>query len=279
MNSNGSSRSPFSSVGPFNSSSPVSSLDSASQFAPSHDQLQSFETRLKASPLIHDLLDRLSRYEFFARDLQRDLSEVQRKVDLVLERSLGPIAQPQPEFHDPFAPSNLNESNVSASNGPRGTIIGGIAPNQSNPPDDIAQISQRLNTLTSSVGQILALQTQQHTSSALSNSAILHQNDLTSTQLVSPPLPSAQGILGHGLPNRPDLRPAPRAPNPPMRTWSVGALDLPLRPPEAVPSLSRQESFVRDKRRSVTGLMRRESAGVRPAYIPRFCNLSTATAP
>ncbi|KAJ7276335.1 P-loop containing nucleoside triphosphate hydrolase protein [Mycena haematopus] len=62
-------------------------------------------------------------------------------------------------------------------------------------------------------------------------------------------------MLGHGLPNRPDLRPSPRAP---MRTWSAGTLDLPVRPPDP----GRQDSLLRDKRRSVSGLVRRESAGI-----------------
>jgi hypothetical protein len=75
-------------------------------------------------------------------------------------------------------------------------------------------------------------------------------------------------MLGHGLPNRPDLRgPPTRTPNPPMHTWSAGNLDLPMRPPESG-SLGRSNDML-NKRRSVTGaaigggLIRRDSAGVR----------------
>jgi hypothetical protein len=48
-----------------------------------------------------------------------------------------------------------------------------------------------------------------------------------------------------------------------MRTWSVGNLDLPTRPPPDPSSvMNRQEPLLRDKRRSVTGLIRRDSSGV-----------------
>jgi hypothetical protein len=268
--SNGSSKSPYN-AGPFSSSSPVSSLDSASQFVPSYDQPLSFEAQLKASPLIRDILDQLARCESSTRDIQRDLSEVHRKVNLMVDRTCGPAAQGIPEFHDPFAAPNPHGPNVNASNGPRASIIGGIAPHQSGPPDDMTQITQRLTTLTSSVGQLLALQTQQHmhtNTPGLPNTmvgAMPHPGDIAPNQLVSP-TSAAPGMLGgHGLPNRPDLRPAPRVPNPPMRTWSVGALDLPPRPADASNALNRQEALLRDKRRSVTGLMRRDSVGVRPA--------------
>jgi hypothetical protein len=266
MNTNGNPRSSaFSPRRPFTSSSPVSSLDSVI------DQPLSFEAQLKASPFIHDILDRLVRCEYSTREIQRDLGDVHRKVNLLVERSLGVASiNSQPEFKDPFAPSNVNGQKIMspALNGPRGSVSGGIAPNQIPPSDDITQISQRLNTLTSSVGQLLALQTQQHIQTTTSglpvNQSGGQQGDIAPNQIVSPGLPPTQTILGHGLPNRPDLRPSPRAPNPPMRTWSVGALDLPLRPQDGSGPLGRQEALLRDKRRSITGsaIMRRDSAGV-----------------
>lgn len=153
--------------------------------------------------------------------------------------------------------------------------MGAIAPNQISSSDDIGQISQRLNTLTTSVGQLLALQTQQHiqsTNSSFSNGQMggnnqHQQQDLAPNQMLSPP--SQPGLMGHGLPNRPDMRGPPvRTSNPPIRTWSAGNLDLPMRPSDSG-SLGRSNDIL-NKRRSVTGgaisgagLMRRDSAGVR----------------
>jgi translation initiation factor 4A len=239
-------------------------LDSGSQFAPSTDHLQGLESQLKASPIIHDILDRLVRCEYSTREIQRDLSDVHRKVDLLVERSFGVVSRP--EFKDPFAtPAVLTHNVLTSLNGPRQSVSGGsVAPNQPAPSDDITQISQRLNTLTTSVGQLLALQTQQHiqsTNAGISNNHIISPSqlaDLVPNQLA--PIPPHASILAHGLPNRPDLRPSPRAPNPPMRTWSAGAIDLPIRPPDT--GFNRHESLLRDKRRSASGMARRESAGV-----------------
>lgn len=274
INNSGSS---FSTNG-FTSSSPVSSLDSGSQFAPSNDRTPSFEQQLKASPMFNDILDRLVRCEYSTREIQRDLGDVHRKVNLLVERSLGVSAQP--EFKDPFAPNTNGQSFSSSMNGPRSSIGGNIAPNQTVPSDDITTISQRLNTLTSSVGQLLALQTQQHlnsTNSSLSNNQMMinhnQQGDLAPHQMMSPPMMSNASILGHGLPNRPDLRPSPRAPNPPMRTWSAGALDLPMRPTDS--GMARPGAMLGDKRRSVSGLLRRDSAGVSTLYISPSRRLSS----
>ncbi|KAF9006441.1 P-loop containing nucleoside triphosphate hydrolase protein [Cyathus striatus] len=247
----------------FTSSSPVSSLDSGSHFTSSVDQqFANFEARLKNSPLMHDILDRLAKYETSNRDIQHDLSELNRKVNLLVERALG--SSTKPEFLDPFAPSS-NGYPSSLSSRPS---MGNIAPNQPAPSDDISSISQRLNTLTSSVGQLLALQTQQYQTSLTdtrNNNAIslnTSQAEIPPNQIVSPAALSATpGILNHGLSNRPDLRPSPRQPNPPMRTWSAGTLDLPVRPSDA--NLGRQDTLLRDnKRRSVSTLLRRESTGV-----------------
>lgn len=277
---NGSSRSSsfntvFNTTGAFTSSSPVSS--SGSQFTPNIDN--SLEAQLKALPLIHDILDRLVRCEYSTREIQRDLGDVHRKVNLLVERSLNSNGSnnmnhnSQPEFKDPFSPG-VNPFAPPSVNGPRGSFSTNIAPNQAPPSDDIGQISQRLNTLTTSVGQLLALQTQQHIQTAnagLSNGHMMGnqnhpQQDLPPNQMLSPPM---QNNMGHGLPNRPDMRgpPPPRTPNPPMRTWSAGTLDLPMRPSESG-SLGRSNDILRDKRRSVVGgipggpLMRRESVGV-----------------
>lgn len=261
--------------GPFPSSSPVSSLGSGSQLASSADVPNNLEAQLKASPLIHDIIDRLQRCEYNTREIQRDLSDMHRKVNILIERTLGnvtPFNSSQPEFKDPFAPASTGNISTPAINIPRGSFNTNIAPNQSPPVDDITQISQRLNTLTTSVGQLLAFQTQQHIQNATTN---LHpaqlgrstpqMQDMAPNQAFPPSMGSNPTILGHGLLGRQDLRPSPRAPNPPLRTWSAGTLDLSMRT-ESLSPLGRLEP-VRDKRRSVAGIMmRRESAGVRVSH-------------
>ncbi|KAJ7068208.1 hypothetical protein C8F01DRAFT_1117296 [Mycena amicta] len=245
--------------GGLTSVSPVSSLDSGNHFPAADQSARSFEAQLRASPLINDLLDRITRCEFSVRETQRDVGDMQRKVGLLVDRTLGMSAQP--EFKDPFA--NAQSFSSPPLNAPRPSI-GNIAPNQSNPPDDLSSVAQRLDLLTASVGQLAAASHQIHASiSPLTNSSLLGngnpQMDLVApNQILSPAGLSNAALLGHGLPNRPDLRPSPRAPNTPMRTWSAGTLDLPLRPSDP----GRQDAMLRDKRRSVSGLMRRDSAGV-----------------
>ncbi|KAI0771918.1 hypothetical protein BD413DRAFT_475245 [Trametes elegans] len=255
----------------FVSSSPASSLDSGSHFtAPGieYSTSTSFEAQLKTSPLINEVLERLTRLEMTNREIQRDLGDVHRKVDLLCERVLnaGPSMSAPIEFKDPFASSGTSSQGYinPPHNGPRGSIAN-IAPNQTPPTDDITTISSRLNTLTTSVGQLLALQTQQlqANNGALHNAQMLggglQQTDM-STAL--PPMLNASASLGHGIPGRPDLRQSQRLPNPPMRTWSAGTLDLPMRNADSpAGSVGRQDSIFRDKRRSVSGLLRRDSLG------------------
>ncbi|KAJ3510298.1 hypothetical protein NLJ89_g4763 [Agrocybe chaxingu] len=240
------------------SSSPVSSQDSTSQAPLSVDlQSQDFETRLQASPFIHDILGRLSRYEHATREIQRDLSDINRKVNVLVDRALS--VNSQPEFKDPFA-TNASQLNL-ISHRPSMNI----APNQAANTDDISSISQRLNTLTSSVGQLLALQTQQMQQNVLAegrSSSVISLNaqsiDLAPNQILSSAGIASSAMLGHGLPNRPDMRSASRQPNAPMRTWSAGNLEM-ARP---VDNMARQDAMLRDKRRSVSGLLRRDSSGM-----------------
>jgi hypothetical protein len=258
------SRSPFSNNLALVSSSPVSSLGSGGQFASNMDYSSGFEAQLRASPVINDILERLARCEISTREIHRNLNDVHRKVDILLDRSTGFASQP--EFKDPFAPANSPSSLSGPASGmARLSISGNLAPNQQ-PSDDIIQISQRLNTLTSSVGQLLALQTQQHMQSVGptlggSQIAIGSPQDIPPNQLLTPPLPLSGNVLNHTLPSRPEIRPS-RTPNPPMRTWSAGSLDLPVRPSENLSVLRGSDALLRDKRRSVAGLVRRDSAGV-----------------
>lgn len=259
----------FNISGPFPSSSPVSSLDSGSQLASGADFHHNLEAQLKASPLIRDLLDRLQRCEYNTREIQRDIGDIHRKVNILVERTLSSATSfnsAQPEFKDPFAPAS--GMSTPAVNIPRASFSANIAPNQSPPADDITQISQRLNTLTTSVGQLLALQTQQHIQNATTGllpaqmgRSTPQMQDMAPNQAFPHGMGSNPAALGHGMPNRPDMRPSPRAPNPPMRTWSAGTLDLPMRT-ETLGNMGRLEP-PRDKRRSVTGsMMRRESVGM-----------------
>lgn len=241
--------------GIYTSPSPVSSQDSNSRATPAMDlQTQNFEAQLKASPIIHDILDRLVRCEHTTREIQQNLGDINRKVNVLVERALS--VNNHPEFKDPFASNSASSAMKSRPS------IGNIAPNQASSTDDITSISQRLNTLTSSVGQLLALQTQQMQQTSVvegRNNSVIGLNT-SQLELAPNQVLNNTGVLGHGLPNRPDLRPNPRQPNPPMRTWSAGNLDLPVRPAEQ--NLARQEAILRDKRRSVSGLLRRDSSSV-----------------
>ncbi|EJF62929.1 hypothetical protein DICSQDRAFT_145917 [Dichomitus squalens LYAD-421 SS1] len=258
---------------PFVSSSPASSLDSGSHFAPSIEfsASSSLETQLRASPVFNDLLDRVGRLEGANREIHRTLDDVNRKVDILISRVLSSnsnsMLDAPPEFKDPFAPSSVpSQSFINAGlNGPRGSIAN-IAPNQTPPTEDMTTITSRLNTLTSSVGQLLALQTQQfqanNSVAALQTSQLLG-GGLPPTDLTPglPPLLNSTSALGHGMPGRPDIRHNPRVPNPPMRTWSAGTLDIPLRNTDSPQGMGRQDMMFRDKRRSVSTLLRRDSAG------------------
>ncbi|KAI6047249.1 hypothetical protein EDC04DRAFT_2864359 [Pisolithus marmoratus] len=252
----------FNTNGPFMSSSPVSSLDSGSHFTPSTDFSLGLEAQLKISPLIQDVIDRLMRCELTTQEVQRELRDVHRKLDFLVERSLSGTFQThntQPEFKDPFAPTATSQPS-SVLSIPRPSLSANIAPNQSPPSDDITQISQRLSTLTTSVGQLLALQTQQHMQNTTPLGRVTsHTPDIPANQPFGAGIVPNSALLGHGIPNRPDLRPSSRPPNPPIRTWSAGNLDLPPR----MDNLAGRVEPPRDKRRSVTGsVMRRESVGI-----------------
>jgi hypothetical protein len=241
----------------FGSTSPVSSLHSTGSNA---DTVVNFDAQLKSSPLIHEILDRLLRCEFSTREIQRDLGDVNRKIDVLIERSSGPGMNGTPEFKDPFSsPSGVNF-------GRRPSLTPNVAPNQPSPSSDMTAINQRLNTLTSSLGQLLALQTQNMgaasglatTPNGLSPS--LPPFDV-SPQMQSPP---SAGSALRVLPNR---SPAATAPNlaHPGRAWSnMNNVDMSTRSsmvelsPQSTP-YSRTEGLLRDKqRRSVASFIRRE---------------------
>lgn len=253
-----------------NASSSPSSLDSAGFSTAVMDQF-SFDAQLKASPLINDIVKRLIRYENNLVEIKRNLDEVNRKVDSLLNQSTPSHA---PEFNDPFSPGNiatLNGSRPSLAPIPHQLPSNSIAPNQiltqnGSAPDEVGQISQRLNALTSSVGQLLALQTQQIQATSANLPTASSLSGIPPDVITQPIGPSlSQHMLGNGLPStRSDLRNSPRHPPQPMRTWSAGSLDLPPRgnTDPSVGATTRQETLLRDKRRSTVALLRRDSAGV-----------------
>lgn len=135
--------------------SPVSSTSSGALLGPtSETQSLSIENQIKSSPLINEILDRISQYELRHTDIQRELSELHRKVNLLLDRSLGSMGS-EPEFKNPFSQPSLNGHNVSQ--------IGVMSAASSLPPnqlpaiksDELSQLSDRLNSLTASVGSTL----------------------------------------------------------------------------------------------------------------------------
>jgi hypothetical protein len=234
---------------PFMSTSPASSLDSASQFAPVGEHVFSLERQLRISPFIQDLIQRLARCELATSEIRQDLGQLNEKIDLLLERSSSNGA---PEFKDPFAPSSIPST-------ARGSIGAPIAPNQVLPADDVVQIAQRLNTLTSSVGQLLALQTQQRLHSN-NQASIAGPMDIAPNQSGGPPI-NNPALLGHGLPSRQDPR-AARMSNPPIRNWSAGSLDFPPRHGDGAGPLARPDLMRGKPRHSIMGITRRDSAGV-----------------
>lgn len=248
----------------FVSSSPASSLDSGSMFASSVDMSTSFEAQLRSSPLIREMLDRVDLLEKTTRDIQRTMGDVDRKMTILIERTI--TANSPPEFRDPFASSgtpSFAAPNTNGLNSHRGSIIGNVAPNQPAPPEEISVLSHQMNALTTSIDHFLATQHAQGSNGALQAAQILgsspQSNDLISTRSSGVITPNG-GSIGIGIPSRN----GPRIPGPPMRTWSAGTLDIPMRSgDQLVGSLGRADSSFRDKRRSVSTLLRRDSSAVR----------------
>jgi hypothetical protein len=205
------------------------------------------EPVIKTSPYIADIVDRLARTEYAQKELNRDLMDVAKKVDFLVDRALAQDTQNQNANRaSGFLPGSSMASNSLQQQSSHMSVPSAPAS------DDIRQLSQRLNTLTTSVGQLLALQTQQHmqnvnsgfspNGSGIGSSSINSPNDLRSNLGMGTPsgstTPQIGGPLGtpgsgihHGLPNRPGdigsggigARPPPRTTT--QRTWSSSSLD------------------------------------------------------
>ena len=248
----------------FVSSSPASSLDSGSVFAPGMDLSTSFEAQLKSSSLIHELFNRVDRYEHrmdryekTTRELQREIQDMGRKIDLLVERTLADSASVSvsaaPQFSDPFASSSapsFSTPDLNGLGGPRASIVGNIAPNQPGPIDDLAALVGRFGSLSAATECHLG-----NITSGMPPNDILPRGSLV-------PSNSSPGMMGHGISNRP----SPRIPGPPSRTWSVGNLDIPpLRGgsnDSPAGSLERADGGFRDKRRSATANMLQRDSSV-----------------
>jgi len=201
---------------PVLASSPVSSVSAPSASSAlvsavggggggAQERNQNFDSYIKTSPFLRDILDRVIRTEYAQRDLSREL---------------------------------------------------GLLSNN---------ISKRLDALTNSVQQILMIQQHNHNNSG--NSGSHHHPPFHGNGPVSPADGGFDGMPpnmnvgnGSGLMGGPPNRPHSRNPPPPVRTWSAGSLDMPMRQDT---HLSRPDGLLNQKRRSIVGnLNRRDSAVV-----------------
>ncbi|KAG8926240.1 hypothetical protein FRC02_009050 [Tulasnella sp. 418] len=287
--------------------SPSSSARSSSAHA--FEASLNFDSQAKSSPFINDILDRLIRCEYTTRDIHREIGDLTRKVNFLVERAMSSSGSGTNNIApDPIGTSGINglhrKDSFSQSplvRDPPGSGLGSLSLLQNNgsasslllpPPgtpnhlrdvtrekdEEIRQLNQKINSLTTSVAQLLAVQTQAHihnVNSAFSPNvnvglgggagglgSALNTPNLSGT----PDLPQALGPAGGGPVGS---RTNPRAPVP-VRTWSAGNMmnDPGLGPTVGV---SRQDSMpapgmLRDKRRSIAGgLGRRDSGGVSAA--------------
>ncbi|KAG9016251.1 hypothetical protein FRB90_003605 [Tulasnella sp. 427] len=283
-----------------NMSSSPSSVRSSGGHLP--DPLQgSFDGQAKASPFINDLLDRLIRCEYSNSNIQREISDLSRKMNLLLEHVLSnpSTANGKPDVNrDAHGTSPLAGNSVTPTAGTPGIGGGSLGniysfPNasstsslvlQSPTPnsvrererdDEIRQLNQRISHLNSSVTQLLQAQ--------------INAGIGNSTANLGPGFPGSSGSgpngLG-GLSGTPDLpqnpmglaaardmgignRASPRAPIP-VRTWSSSSLEMGLNMPNTPqsggvggmrPDPSAGSAMLRDKRRSVMTIGRRDSSG------------------
>jgi len=233
------------------------------------DRNQNFDSQIKTSPFLHDILDRVIRTEYAQRDLSRELGVLTSKINFLVERFEQ--ADSRRSFSASPIPA-MGNHNMSISplggNGLHRESIGGGSGR------DDGDISKRLDALTSSVQQILMIQQHGHNNGGNSGShhhPPFHGNGPLSPSSGGPGPNGFDGMppnmnMGNGTgimggPNRPHGRNPP----PPVRTWSAGSLDMPLRGDAHLP----RPELLNQKRRSVVGnLNRRDSAAVRALLYP-----------
>ncbi|KAG9036555.1 hypothetical protein FRB95_008611 [Tulasnella sp. JGI-2019a] len=294
------------------SSSPSSSVRSSAGYM--FEAAANFDAQAKASPFLNDLLDRIIRCEHSTNLIQRELSELNAKVSLLFDRLSGPGPSTIPGGSG-ASRAQANETHRGATGNamtPTGGTpgVGGNNPAAANfysfpnnsstsslispaphggrdrdRDEEISQLNQRISTLTISVGQLLAAQSQSHIQNMNAGFSAPSPGGLGSGLSVASPrgLGGGGGGLGLGMGmgtptmngtpdmphtplgglggNRSDLnasRPSPRAPIP-VRTWSSGSVDM-------LGVGGRSDSAIgppmpRDKRRSIIATGRRDSTG------------------
>ncbi|KAG8876194.1 hypothetical protein FRB97_004342, partial [Tulasnella sp. 331] len=291
------------------SSSPSSSVRSSAGHI--FEAAANFDAQAKASPFLNDILDRVIRCEHSTNLVQRELSELNVKVSLLLDRlsGAGPIMM---NGGGGVSRAQANEAHrggntITPTSGTPGVGGGNSVaanfysfPNNSSTSslisptpnlvrdrerdEEINQLNQRIGALTTSVGQLLAAQSQSHIQNVNSGFTAPSPGGLgPGLSLASNRGMGGGGVsiglgMGMGTPSiggtpdvpqtplglggtRPELnvgRPSPRAPIP-VRTWSSGSIDMmgaSGRPEGAGGTL-----LPRDKRRSVITTGRRDSAG------------------
>lgn len=248
-----------------NMSSSPSSVRSGGGHLP--EPLQgSFDGQAKSSPFINDLLDRLIRCEYSNSNIQREISEMSRKMNILLEHVISNAPHTNGNAdggRDTHGTSPLAGNSITPTAGTPG--IGGGAlgniysfPNsstsslalQSPTPnsvrererdDEIRQLNQRIATLTTSVTQLLQAQTHSHIQAM--NTGI---GGSPTTGYPGPTTTGPNGLGGMGVPphlsGTPDLpqnpmtaaremgignRASPRAPIP-VRQWSSTSIEMGL---------------------------------------------------
>jgi translation initiation factor 4A len=235
------------------------------------DHNQTLDSQIKTSPFLHDILDRVIRTEYAQRDLSRELGVLTNKINFLVERLEH--ADARRSFSASPIPGIVNHNMaISPLGGGNGIHRDSISGNGGREDGDI---SKRLDALTSSVQQILMIQQHGHNSNG--NNGSHHHPPFHGNGPLSPPggvlgpsgfdgMPSNMNMgNGSGIMGGPPNRPHSRNPPPPVRTWSAGSLDMPLR---GDAHLSRPE-LLNQKRRSVVGnLNRRDSAAVRILLCP-----------
>ena len=248
-------------------SSPVSSVSApsaSSALMGSSVQDKSFDSQIKSSPFLHDILDRVIRTEYAQRDIARELGALTNKINFLVERLENTDSRRSFSASPIPGMGNHNISPRSVGGGLHQNNLGGVG-------RDDGDISKRLDALTNSVQQILMIQ--QHGPNNVNNNNNGPHHNHSPFHGNGPLSPGGSGpgpggfdamapninLNGPGImgPNRPHGRNPP----PPVRTWSAGSLDMPLRQDV---HLSRPDALLNQKRRSVVGnLVRRDSAAVR----------------
>lgn len=238
-NSNVIQQSDLSSVLP---SSPISSASAADK---------NLDTQIKNHPFLHDILDRVIRTEYAQRDLSRELGALSSKINFIAERL------EQADSRRSFS-SSPNPGGLIGTNMPMPPA--GLGPLQAAGAGD-GDISKRLDALTNSVERILMIQQNSMNPGGHGNNGPFPGNGPVSPGGFDG-VPNMNMNMNMGIPGGlgPPSRPHSRNPPPPVRTWSAGSLDMPLRQD---PHLGRPDVLLNQKRRSIVGnLNRRDSTAV-----------------